>query len=83
VTLITEEKNDAVQVPSEAVVPELNEKRVWVLHGTKAVYTPITAGTRNEKTVEVLSGIVAGDTIITSGLMQLRPNMTVKAVKID
>ena len=83
VTLVTEEKNDAIQVPSEAVVPELNEKRVWILHGSKAVYTPIVAGIRGEKTVEVLSGINPGDTIITSGLMQLRPNMTVKPVKID
>jgi len=83
VTLVTEEKNDAIQVPSEAVVPELNEKRVWILHGSKAVYTPIVAGIRSEKTVEVLSGINPGDTIITSGLMQLRPNITVKSVKIN
>ena len=30
-TLITDEKNNAIQVPSEAVVPEMNEKRIWIL----------------------------------------------------
>ena len=28
--------------------------------------------------VEILSGISVGDTVITSGLMQLRPNMAVR-----
>jgi len=77
-TVITDERNNAIQVPSEAIVPEMNEKRVWVLRNGKAVLTPVTAGNRTETLVEVLSGISAGDTIITSGLMQLRPNMTVR-----
>jgi membrane fusion protein, multidrug efflux system len=78
VTLITEEKTDAIQVPTESVVPEMNEKRIWLVRNGKAAYTPIVSGSRTDKTVEVLSGITVGDTVITSGLMQLRPNMAVK-----
>lgn len=77
VTLITEEKNDAIQVPTEAVVPYMNEKRIWLLHGSKAVLAPIVAGSRNDRNIEVLSGINPGDTVIISGLMQLRPGMAV------
>ena len=77
VTLITEEKNDAIQVPTEAVVPDMNEKRIWILHGSKAVLVPFVAGSRNDRFVEALSGINPGDTVIVSGLMQLRPGMTV------
>ncbi len=78
VTLITEERTNAIQVPTQAVVPEMNEKRIWLLHSGKAVYVPIVAGIRTDQTVEVLSGINPGDTVITSGLMQLRPKMAVK-----
>lgn len=78
IILITEEKNNAIQVPTETVVPAMNEKFVWLVHKGKSAYTPIVAGTRTDRNLEVLSGVSAGDTVITSGLMQLRPNMPVK-----
>lgn len=78
VTLITDEKTNAIQVPTESVVPEMNEKRVWVYRNGKAVLTPVVSGSRTETMIEVVSGLSVGDTIITSGLMQLRPNMTVR-----
>jgi membrane fusion protein (multidrug efflux system) len=76
--LITNEKNNALQVPSEAVVPDMNEKKLWVFRSGRAVLVPVVAGTRTESMVEILSGISQGDTVITSGLMQLRPNMAVR-----
>jgi len=77
-TLITDEKNNAIQVPSEAVVPEMNEKRIWLYRNGKALLVPVVSGSRTENMVEILSGISVGDTVITSGLMQLRPGMAVR-----
>ncbi len=78
ITLITDERENAILVPTEAVVPDMNEKRVWILKGGKAVLTPVTSGNRTQDMIEILSGISVGDTVITSGLMQLRPNMAVR-----
>jgi len=77
-TLITDEKNNAIQVPSESVVPEMNEKRIWLYRNGKASLVPVVSGSRTENMVEILSGINVGDTVITSGLMQLRPGMAVR-----
>ncbi len=77
-TLITDEKNNAIQVPSEAIVPEMNEKRIWLFRSGKASLVPVVSGSRTENMVEILSGISVGDTVITSGLMQLRPGMAVR-----
>ena len=77
-TLITDEKNNAIQVPSEAIVPEMNEKRIWLFRSGKASLVPVVSGNRTENMVEILSGISVGDTVITSGLMQLRPGMAVR-----
>ncbi len=77
-TLITDEKNNAIQVPSQAIVPEMNEKRIWLFRNGKAELVPVIAGSRTETMVEILSGVGVGDTVITSGLMQLRPNMAVR-----
>jgi len=77
-TLITSEKNNAIQVPSESVVPDMNEKKIWLFKSGKSLLVPVVSGSRTETEVEILSGINPGDTVITSGLMQLRPNMAVR-----
>ena len=78
VTLITSQSENAIQIPTEAVVPEMNGKSVWVVRDGAAMSAPITTGVRSDAIIEVLSGIAAGDTIITTGLMQLRPGAAVQ-----
>jgi membrane fusion protein (multidrug efflux system) len=77
-TLITDEKLNAIQIPTEAIVPEMNEKRVWLARNGKAALVPVVTGIRTEDKVEVTSGIAAGDTVLTSGLMQLRQSMPIR-----
>ena len=77
-TLITDEKLNAIQIPTESIVPEMNEKKVWVARNGRAYLVPVITGTRTATMVEVLTGISAGDTVLTTGLMQLRDNMPVR-----
>lgn len=70
-------KNEFIAVPTEAVVPEMDGKRLWVVKNGKAVSVPVETESRDEKNVEVISGIAVGDTILTGGLMQLREGMGV------
>lgn len=70
-------KNEFIAVPSEAVVPEMDGKRLWVVRNGKAASVPVETESRDEKNVEVTSGIVVGDTVLTGGLMQLREGMGV------
>jgi membrane fusion protein (multidrug efflux system) len=66
-------------VPTEAIVPVLKGKTVFVSRGGKAEVQNIETGIRTDSTIQVVNGINVGDTVITSGLMQLRPGMGVKA----
>lgn len=77
-TLITDEKQNAIQVPTESIVPEMNEKKIWVVKNGRALLVPVVTGTRTATMIEVLSGLSAGDTVLTTGLMQLRDNMPVR-----
>ncbi len=77
-TLITDEKQNAIQVPTESIVPEMNEKKIWVMKNGRAFLVPVATGTRTATMIEVLSGLSAGDTVLTTGLMQLRDNMPVR-----
>jgi membrane fusion protein (multidrug efflux system) len=83
VMLITSKSANSIQIPSEAIVPEMNGKSAWIVRDGKAATLPIETGIRNDLMVEVLSGIAAGDTIITTGLMQLRPGIPVQVQQVN
>jgi len=75
---ITLKTSDALLVPTQAVVPVLKGKQLFVVHDGKADTVTITTGVRNDSAVQVLTGLRTGDTVITTGLMQLRPGNDVK-----
>jgi membrane fusion protein (multidrug efflux system) len=77
IRLVLEEINDATMVPSEALVPELNGQKVFLFKGGKAMPQRVEIGTRSETKVQIVSGIANGDTVITSGILQLRPGAAV------
>lgn len=66
-----------VYVPNQAVVPDVNGRSVWVLKNGKATFVPVQTGNRTADMLEVLSGVERGDTIIITGLMQLREGISV------
>ena len=69
---------DALLVPTEAVVPVQNGKKVFVTENGKAKEVMIETSTRTEKDVLVTSGLQPGDTVLTTGIMMLRPGSPVK-----
>ncbi len=82
-TLITNEKNNALQVPTQAIVPEMDAKKLWVARNGKAELIPVVTGARTPTSIEVTEGLSVSDTVLTSGLMQLRPNMPVRVQIAD
>jgi membrane fusion protein (multidrug efflux system) len=69
---------DALMVPTQAIIPVLKGQTVLVKRNGVAVAVPVQTGIRTATSVQVLSGLAAGDTIITTGIMQLRPGMPVR-----
>jgi membrane fusion protein (multidrug efflux system) len=69
---------DALMVPTQAVIPVLKGQTVYIARNGSVVTAPVKTGTRTASAIQILEGIAAGDTIITTGLMQLRPGMPVK-----
>jgi membrane fusion protein (multidrug efflux system) len=56
----------------------LKGKTVLVSRNGKAETQKVETGVRTDSTIQIVAGIKAGDTVITSGLMQVRPGMAVK-----
>lgn len=60
-------------LPAQAVVQSARGSQAWRVRGGVAEPALFEPGMRDAQNVEVLSGLSAGDTILVSGLMQLRP----------
>lgn len=83
VTFILSEKNDAVMIPSEALVPKLKGQSVYVIREGKAKLTEVELGERTEAFVQIISDqLKTGDTIITTNILRLKDNIPVKVESI-
>ncbi len=78
VMLPLETVNDALLVPTEALIPIQNGKVIFVSQGGIAKQIEVETGTRTDSMVRILSGIKAGDTILTTGVMSLKNGTAVK-----
>lgn len=77
VSLNTRTFSNAIAVPSEAIISEMGIDKVYLYKNGKAMPTDIQKGLRTESHSQVLSGLSVGDTVITSGTMQLRTGTSV------
>ena len=73
----------AIMIPTECIIPQARDKKVVVSRGGKAQFTTITTGVRQSDKVEVLSGLTVGDTIVTSGMLFLKPESVFKFTKVQ
>ena len=78
VALPLEKIEDAYIVPTEAIVPVQNGKKVFIAANGKAKEVMVQTGTRTAKDIVVLSGLKPGDTVLTTGVLTLKNDMPVK-----
>lgn len=82
ITLILDEINDALMVPSISIIPGLNSQKVFVVNEGVVEEKIIRSGIRNSEKVQVVEGLQQGDIVLTTGLLQVRPGMEVNITEI-
>lgn len=80
VSLIIEDKPQALTIPEQAIVPRGEDQYVFVIDADKVRFTKVVTGIRREGRVEILQGLAAGDTVVTAGQLKLRDGVDVKVV---
>ncbi len=78
VTVLFETIEDALAVPAFAVLPELGGQRVFVVEDGRAQPRSVEIGVRTDSTVQITRGLAPQDTVIVSGIQQLRPELPVR-----
>jgi len=72
----------ALLVPTQALIPVLNGQQVFIVRRDSAFPAPVKIGIRNDTAIQIISGVEEGDTVITSGILFLKPKMKVKLKNI-
>ncbi|MEQ6165802.1 efflux RND transporter periplasmic adaptor subunit [Ekhidna sp. MALMAid0563] len=77
VSLTLETIPNALMIPTESVIPELSGKKVFLYKNGQVTPVQVSTGIRTEDRIQVTSGINEGDTVITTGILQIGPGMPV------
>lgn len=78
IELVLDEQENAIMIPTQALIPELNGQKVFLYKAGKAESAAVETGLRTERSIQITKGIQAGDTLITSGILQLRLGLSVQ-----
>ena len=76
------ENNQALMIPTQAIIPQERNKSVIVSKKGKAHFVQVTTGIRKESMVEITNGVNPGDTIITNGILFLKEGVKLSFANI-
>lgn len=81
VELVLAEEPDALVVPASSVVPGVDSAAVFVVRGGEAQRRAVLTGIRASDRVQILGDVQAGDTVLTSGVDQVRPGQPIRIAR--
>lgn len=82
IEIIMDQDNDVIMVPTHALVPDMDKNKVFIVKNGVAEEREVGTGRRYAGYMVINSGLNSGDTIITTGILQLRPGMPVRITSI-
>ena len=80
VRVIVGERQDALLVPEEAIVPQGEEFFVYKVVEGAAQRVPVKIGVRRDAKVEIVQGLAPGDQVVTAGMRLSRDGQPVRVL---
>lgn len=82
ISIVVSISNNAILIPTESVVPILKGKKVFVSRKGIVDESIIETGERTEDRVEVTKGLTEGDTVLTTGILQVRKGSPIQFTEV-
>lgn len=71
-----------IMVPTEAVIPDLKSSKVFVMNKGLAEARFVKTDLRTDTKIQIIDGLKQGDSLVVSGLIQIRPKSPLKVLKV-
>lgn len=78
VTALLSKIDNAVSIPTEAIIPEMEGEKVFIYKNGKAEQVKVVIGLRTASHIQIKEGLNFGDTLLTSAILQLRQSLPVQ-----
>jgi len=75
--------DESLVIPTQAVIPQARDKKVILFKEGKPEFIVVTTGIRDSSYIQIIDGLKAGDTILTTALLAVRPESKVSLTKVN
>ncbi len=82
INLVLEQSPRAIMVPTQCVVPDLKSSKVFIARNDTAYVRNVKTDNRTDTQIEITEGLKPGDSLIVSGIIQMRPKVPLKIIKV-
>jgi membrane fusion protein, multidrug efflux system len=82
INITLKEMEEAILLPTESIVPEIDGHKVFLVKGGKAVPQMVHIGQRSDRLIQIIEGIAPGDTVVQSGILQVRPGSNLRIRRV-
>ena len=77
IEVLMQARRNVILIPAEAILSESSGQKVYIYRGGNVQEVMVETGARTNDRVEIIKGIARGDSVITTGIMQITPRSTV------
>lgn len=74
---------EGLYIPTQCLVPSSKGYFVYSIKDGLATVNPVKAGTRSSGSAEILEGLTAGDTLVMTNLLRMKPGASVKILNCN
>lgn len=82
VKIVLSDIDDAFMIPTESLIPDVSGQKVFILKKGKSAYSRVETGIRTDAKIQITKGLNAGDTVLTTGVMQLKEGASVNITNL-
>lgn len=83
IELTLETIDKAVLIPTEALIPELNGQKVYLMKGGRAIPAKVETGIRTDREIQITKGLEPSDSLIVTGLLQIKDSVQVQVKEMQ
>jgi len=73
---------NAILIPTQAILPQARGKKVILYKSGTAFFADVKTGSRTPDKVQIIEGLSVGDSVVTTGLLSIRPDSPISYGKI-
>lgn len=82
INLTLDQIPNTIMVPTQSVIPDLKSSKVFVLKNGIAVSRDVKTDLRTDTQIQITDGLKPGDSVVVSGLIQIRDKSPLKVLKV-